>query len=247
MEVLLIEHFLNRAWPALEVIAYDNWSLRFAEGLTKRSNSVNLSPNNSIPVSQKIDFCEAVYRQKNLPVCFKLIGEKEYEHIEKELRLRGYIKSDEALVMSVNLARNDFAMPKNVTIENQFTVNWIDNLLKIISTFSQHEKIYRRVLARIQGDVICAYVAVDNEAIAFGYGYIEELSMGIVDVYVDKAHRGKGYGRQIVDALLHEGKKRTNIAYLQVIKDNYKAVDLYRKLGFESVYSYWYRIKEDDD
>jgi hypothetical protein len=58
------------AWPALESIPYDGWVLRFAKGYTKRANSVNALSQNTIKLSEKVDFCEREYHSRNLPPIF---------------------------------------------------------------------------------------------------------------------------------------------------------------------------------
>ena len=35
-------------------------------------------------------------------------------------------------------------------------------------------------------------------------------------------------------------------AYLQVVRDNQKAVNLYTKFGYKTIYSYWYRVKKGE-
>jgi ribosomal protein S18 acetylase RimI-like enzyme len=56
----------------------------------------------------------------------------------------------------------------------------------------------------------------------------------------------KGYGREICESLLAVSRRLgAHTAYLQVVKDNTKAIDLYVKLGYKMQYSYWYRVKRD--
>lgn len=51
-----IEEISLNAWPALQTIHYDGWILRFAYGVTKRSNSVSLIYESTLNVDAKIDF-----------------------------------------------------------------------------------------------------------------------------------------------------------------------------------------------
>ena len=58
-------------------------------------------------------------------------------------------------------------------------------------------------------------------------------------------HRGKGYGTEICESLLSASQRcGVHVAYLQVIRDNIRAVNLYTKLGYKVIYSYWYRVKK---
>ena len=40
-EASTLEHLAFNAWPALRVVVQGNWLLRFADGYTKRANSIN--------------------------------------------------------------------------------------------------------------------------------------------------------------------------------------------------------------
>jgi GNAT superfamily N-acetyltransferase len=58
--------------------------------------------------------------------------------------------------------------------------------------------------------------------------------INIHDVFVLKEHRSKGAGRQLMNAIIDEAKKRKcSRITLEVRKDNHKAQILYRSLGFE--------------
>ena len=56
--------------------------------------------------------------------------------------------------------------------------------------------------------------------------------------------RGHGLGKKVCSALLEKSKKEgAHHSYLQVVQTNDIAVNLYKKLGFEKLYSYWYMKK----
>lgn len=58
--------------------------------------------------------------------------------------------------------------------------------------------------------------------------------VGMVEVYVDKAARGQGVGRSLMEAgiLWAETNPILRKLALNVFEDNHRAVDLYRRLGF---------------
>ena len=58
-----IEELSMNAWPAMQTLHYDGWVLRFADGYTKRANSVYPLYPSEINVDEKIDFCESFYRR----------------------------------------------------------------------------------------------------------------------------------------------------------------------------------------
>ncbi len=76
-------------------------------------------------------------------------------------------------------------------------------------------------------------------------GVIEEDKLGIYNVFVCPSVRGRGYGKEIVKRIMTEGRRRNvEFAYLQVEKGNENALNLYNKLGFKEIYTYWYRVKK---
>ena len=85
-----------------------------------------------------------------------------------------------------------------------------------------------------KGPVACALCVHDNDL------------AGLFDIGVRPDSQGRGYGRSIVRAALrwakHQGAKS---GWLQVEKSNLSANELYARLGFETIYSYTYRIKKD--
>jgi ribosomal protein S18 acetylase RimI-like enzyme len=61
---------------------------------------------------------------------------------------------------------------------------------------------------------------------------------------VREERRGKGYGKEIVQSILSgAGKAGIKKSYLQVVNNNERAKNLYRKIGYREKYKYWYRGK----
>ena len=67
--------------------------------------------------------------------------------------------------------------------------------------------------------------------------------LGLFDITTAFEHRRKGYGLELTSALLAWGKSMAaRYAYLQVMTNNYPALNLYGRLGFHDIYDYWYRV-----
>ncbi len=238
-----VEQFLNDGWPALELLHYDGWSLRFADGLTKRANSVSVSEHNHLSVNEKIDYCESLYHLKNLPAVFKVTSNNNY--IDEVLAIRGYEKAAESFVMELDLQNLENISLAGVRIEYGFSDRWLDNFINAISNSEGSRSIYRKIFAGVKGDnIICANVEAEDKTIAFGYGYVKNEMLGIFDIYVNSDKRGRGYGRRIVNAILLSSGGVAKKSYLQVLKANKPAVRLYKSLGFQEIYRYWYRTEE---
>jgi GNAT superfamily N-acetyltransferase len=81
-----------------------------------------------------------------------------------------------------------------------------------------------------------------DQTLACGQFAVESDMVGLYDVFVAKAVRGRGLAASLCRALLmlarDEGARR---AYLQVEGDNHAARFVYHRLGFADVYAYHYR------
>ena len=51
-------------------------------------------------------------------------------------------------------------------------------------------------------------------------------------------HRGKGLGRELFELLLEKARQGKKPILLEVLGSNYKAYNLYKKLGFKTAYEY---------
>jgi ribosomal protein S18 acetylase RimI-like enzyme len=75
-------------------------------------------------------------------------------------------------------------------------------------------------------------------------GVVDDDLVGLFDVVVEPDARGNGHGRSVSRAVLAWGASQgADLAYLQVHSENPSAVRLYRSMGFEEGYRYWYRTR----
>jgi N-acetylglutamate synthase len=239
----LIEELSLSAWPALQTRVYDGWILRFAEGFSKRSNSVNPLYPSAIGLEEKIGVCEGLYADQALPCVFKLRGGGDREGIDGLLESRGYSRIDETCLRVADLGRIEEGRGKGIEIGAAFDEAWIKGYCAC-SGNEASEGLIRRILGNVLPRKIVAIASADGEVAGCGYGVLDQGWVGIFDIVVRKELRGRGFGEGIVRALL--GRARAGgaeRAYLQVVVGNLPAERLYGKLGFREAYRYWYRKK----
>lgn len=72
----------------------------------------------------------------------------------------------------------------------------------------------------------------DNEPIGVLNAYTAFAEIYIDDIWVDSSYRGKGYGRQLMEALVNhfKGKGFNN---LNLVTSDFQAPEFYKKCGFE--------------
>ena len=109
-------------------------------------------------------------------------------------------------------------------------------------------KVVPSMYQAILKETICACIRIDGQIIATGLGILDRDYIGIYAIHVKEEYRKHGYARQICTGLLKEGmKKGAQNAYLQVVEGNDNARALYRSLGFQQLYTYWFRVQPDEN
>ena len=242
-KILLYEELSLNAHPSLETQVYDGWILRFANGYTNRANSVNPLYSSSIDPRIKIDECEKRYFALGLPAVYKMTDGSD-PSIDKILDGRGYAAVTPTYVMDMDLRDKEFSFGDCV-VTSRADREWLNSYFAF-SRYTDSVKIETagRILESVKNTIICGRVVKDGRSAACGSAVIERGYMALLNVVVNEPLRGKGYGREICESLLSEAKRLgAHTAYLQVVKDNGAAVNLYMKLGYKILYSYWYRVK----
>ena len=231
------------AWPALQTVLYDGWVLRFADGYTRRANSVNPLYASTIDVNSKISCCEKVYKQQGLRTIFKMTEEVYPPDLDSVLEDRGYAREAETSVQTLTLDSVKPNTDVRVEIGEIVDDTWLDAFFRMSGADKKHINTLRSMLgSNIQGRCI-ARVRDGSTIVACGIGVREEKTVGLFDIIVDRNLRGRGLGRAVTERILAWAKDAgLEISYLQVMVDNTVARELYRRLGFREIYRYWYRV-----
>ena len=240
-----IEELSMNAWPALQTLHYDGWVLRFAAGYTRRANSVYPLYPSRIDLDKKINTCEFLYRAGNLPAVFKLTEASEPEDLDACLDEHGYRVDSLTSVQLLNLHSEKLRVEVDVELADMETEAWHQAFARMNKVSPEHRATHESILRAIQLEKCCAAVYAGNRIIGCGLGVLQTNYLGIFDVVIDPDHRGQGMGTNLMLALLAWGQARgADLAYLQVMHDNRPAMSLYKKIGFQEKYRYWYRIYE---
>jgi GNAT superfamily N-acetyltransferase len=240
-----IEELSLSSWPALQTRVYDGWILRFAEGYTKRSNSVNPLYPSTIGLEEKIAVCEGLYSDQGLPAIFKIVDCDAQKGIDAVLAEKGYAALDETSLQTMDLSRYEGGAGRGPELElgEAFDEGWIRGFCACSGKEADMETL-RRILPNILPRKIVAKATIGDRVVGCGYGALDRGYVGIFDIVVEKEMRGRGFGERIVRAILAGAKDSGAVrSYLQVVAGNAPAESLYGKLGFREAYRYRYRKK----
>jgi GNAT superfamily N-acetyltransferase len=240
-EIRGLEQRAFRAWPALETTQTAGWVQRLAGGYTKRANSINaLNPGFNFTQDLKNEL-EAPYRTRGLPPVWRLTALAP-EGADRFLEAAGYRLIDLSLVQRASLDGGFVADPE-VRIDATPSPDWLAGFAELSPVAPQHRETMARMLHSIAAPVGFARVEDDGQPIAFALGVVDADHVGLFDVLVAPRARRRGLARRLTQSLGAWGRLQgARFAYLQVVATNSAALPLYADLGFETVYSYAYRV-----
>jgi GNAT superfamily N-acetyltransferase len=243
MEYKFIEELTLNNWQPIQTLLYDGWVLRFADGYTKRANSVNPILSSTLDVHQKIEECEKRYASRRLPVVFKITPFVQPKDLDRILEMKGYERIAPSSVQLLSLTAFEKPYPADVHLEEKVSAEWVDAFCSM-SGAAKHRETMAHMLGHIATPACFLTLYHNGVAAACGLGVVEREYLGLYDIVTDAAYRNRGFGEQVVRHLLHWGRTRgAKFAYLAVTLDNAPALHLYAKIGFKEIYRYWYRVK----
>jgi ribosomal protein S18 acetylase RimI-like enzyme len=225
---------------------YDGWLLRLSPGKAKRGRSVNAHFGSTLPLDDKIARCEKIYAACELPALFRITPFSQPRELAAALERRGYIAFDPTLVQAVDLRR----MPTSGEQRTDFSVmtasvaQFVEAIGDIRESSRRQRDAHRE---RLQATPLAMHALViehEGRFIACGQAAIDDDIAGIYDMATDEQFRGQGLARTIVGALLDWAQQHgATKAFLQVNADNEAALAVYRRYGFQTVYTYDYRAR----
>lgn len=241
-----IERLAFRAWPAGEVQECDGWCLRSTHGVTHRANSVWCGrAGHTFSLQEKIETAEAFYAARARPAIFQLCPTSQPPQLDDVLEQRGYTRGRDTAVQVAPLldVLDRAAGPElALTLGNTCDERWL-------TIYGQLAGVERNELQR-RGEIMrriepaAAYVVARSGDIpcAVGSAVCEDGWLGLFNMATAATYRRRGAARAVLHALAAwaQAGGATDI-YLQVMRDNAPAWELYRRLGFRTLYGYYYR------
>ncbi|MCG7409584.1 GNAT family N-acetyltransferase [Paenibacillus sp. ACRRX] len=244
MDIKWIEELSLNNWPSLSTLLYDGWILRFADGYTKRANSINPLHYSTCDLNTKIEHCESLYSVHQLQPTFKITPFVQPLNLDHVLEQKGYSLVDLTSVQTLDLHHINEPLLNSVIIEDQMSTEWIENYCRLNRVIDKHKDIMERMLSNIKTKKGFVSLCFEDQVIACGLGVIEREYIGLYDIVTDLSFRNQGFGEQMILNLLKWGRANgATHSYLAVVAHNEPALRLYSKLGYSEVYKYWYRVK----
>jgi GNAT superfamily N-acetyltransferase len=234
-----IEETSLNAWPALNSLLYDGWILRFADGYTKRANSVTPLYAGELNKDTKIDFCAEQYRRQRLRPIFRLAQANDIAGLDARLADRAYEQIDVTSVQGRPL-RQEFELAARTSVVE--LAAWLQ-IFHALNPGRRDVETHEAILRRIIGRVCPLVLSAGGRIVACGLGVMQGQYLGLFDIVTMEYERRKGYGREVTQSLLAWGQSQgASYAYLQVMLSNTAAQALYAQLDFGERYQYWYRV-----
>jgi len=240
-EIRTLELRAFQAWPALETQSSFGWVQRFAGGYTKRANSINAIEDGARFTPDAMAELERPYRERDQPPVWRLTPLAPAA-ADAALAGRGYRLIDQSLVQRARLDER-FTPDASVEIAAAPPPVWLAGFAGLSPVAPHHRETMARMLHSIAAPVGFASVVDDGQPLAFALGVVDGDHVGLFDVLVAPAARRRGLARRLTQSIGAWGRSHgARFGYLQVVATNIAALPLYADLGFETVYSYAYRV-----
>lgn len=248
-DILFFEELQNNAFPALQNVFYDGWSIRFGGGFTYRVNCANPMYPEALPPAEKLAYVENLYRASGLGKCIVKLHQgmepRRLAQCQAILDEKGYGTERRGHIYVCDLTGFSWAPRAAVAIAPKMSEDWLTGFLTMNGTAEAQKTAASAMLRNIRYPIAAASIEENGKMIACGLGVLERGCVGLYDIFVDEHCRRRGLGNDICAAIMNYGRENgCQTAYLQVLADNHGARAMYRNLGYGETYEYWFRVKQ---
>ena len=140
----------------------------------------------SIPLPDKLDYCEEIYEKWGSPAIYK-INPLLDSSFDQKLMERGYFTAHITQVMTRDLSslQDCKNVPVNITLERKISPQWLDGLFSMKGmTNKTHLKIVPSMYAAIPKDTLAVCAIDRNRIIGTGLGILDRDYVGIYAIHV---------------------------------------------------------------
>ncbi|EJL86814.1 sortase-like acyltransferase [Polaromonas sp. CF318] len=218
---------------------FQGWLLPFDGGTVSRAHSA--VPLRHVPAGVgMVEQIEARYRARGLRTVFRLANEGCFDGLRQELARRGY-QSGKPVLVQVAPVQAMRAASAAAPAETADVPDAAWAALFLAEGFDPVDGASRvKALSRARGSVY-ASVRENGKTVAAGAGAFSHGWSSVHGMRTDQACRGRGLAGRVLAGIAAVAEQRGIArAFLQVEDVNAPALALYRRAGFETVWSYDY-------
>ncbi len=246
-QIETIEELLLNSIPSIKTLIFAGWVLRLNAGYTYRANCIcPLQYDSEDEFSEKLKECEGIFEANGIPPIVKVT-----ELMPNELRAilvnSGYVKIKTVNTMCVPLADIKINSDEELETLAKAAAEWLEASTRLSGvTGEELQNAHCLGIRNIADKSIFVKAKKDNKVIGCAYGTLERGYIGIYDLHVDEQYRNEGLGTAIFNEIVKWAKiNKADYLYLIVHSKNYNAINIYKKMGFENIYTYDFYKKAD--
>ena len=246
-----IEEACINAFPSLRQVLFGRWLMRFADGVSRRSNSVNALGPECPDISGTTAAAERLYRSRNQPTIFRVLSILD-PLLDAGLAARRYTREGETCVLCCDMADVvGAAADPAVRLLPAPDPAWLDAMSRLQRHTPAQAITYRGIVGAIAVPARFALLATDDgggSSVALAYGALHAGMLCYESVIVSPDARRRGLARRIIGALAAwaRDEEGATAVCLQVQADNTPARALYAGFDLVERYRYHYRRQPAD-
>ena len=236
MKMLKIEDASRQAWPALEEKELPFGVLRYACGVNRRSNSMNVYPRADYEYNDLLRSTESFFGQRSLPASVRILGSREnreldFQLLDSYLAGKGYGLEAPTNVLLCDLPISDST---NAYVAESLELNdWLRAWQTIGSRSNIQVGVHQITLSKIIANH-CFLTLKDKLGITVScaMGVISDDVLGIYGVGTRETYRGLGYGTSLLERLMRWGVfQQGQVCLFAGGVGQFRCVAIIRKIG----------------
>lgn len=233
-----LEECLLHAWPSISTEFRQGWVLRRANGYSGRANSASaLGPSAGMDEAL-LAYIIGHFQDAGLQPQVRLSPVADAK-VKDFLLAHGFVVKNRAHTMGLSLDACSPHDDARFQLSRLADDRWLNGISMRQEPSKRSPGHLKAIVSRIQVPARFATGTIDGEAVAFGVAAVVRGWAELGSIMVDEAHRGRGFGRGLMNTLLRWAKQEgADHAFLQVDVKNSVAISLYASLGFRVLYDY---------